>query len=220
MKKLAIILVVFCLYFPGIAMAKDICKYGEGDLKNIDGIMMERATRRPANGLGCTYRESAYMELPYKNGKLDGIVREYYENKKIKGELPCKNGKREGVAKIYYRNGKLKEETPYKKDKKEGMGRMYYENGKLQGDCTFKNDKKEGIVRIYYENGKLWVEFPVKNDKKEGYASVYTKNGKFCGKILYRNDKSVSGTCANGRALTNAEITKWLNGQAATCDKK
>lgn len=63
--------------------------------------------------------------------------------------------------------------------KKEGVGKRYDESGRLREEQLFKKDVAEGLTKIYLENGRLW------------------------GQILYKNNEPVSGTCANGRALTN-----------------
>jgi len=62
------------------------------------------------------------------------------------------------------------------------------------------------------------MEFPTKSGKVEGIAKTGKANGKLWGKILFRGNNPVSGTCANGRAFTNAEIINWENGHTVTCD--
>ena len=46
-------------------------------------------------------------ELPYKNGQMDGVAKEYYPSGKIKIEEPYKNGQIDGVAKAYDESGKV-----------------------------------------------------------------------------------------------------------------
>ena len=217
MKKLIFLLVILCLCFAGAVSAED-CKYGDGDLEFVDEIIIEAETGEPANGLWCTHFKSLYNEIPLKNGKWEGIVRNYYESDKLKAETPFKNDRQEGIVKRYYESGKLKAEIPYKNGKLEGFEREYYESGKLWRETPYKNGKLEGIARYYYESGKLKDESPYKNDKLEGIGRVYKENGRLWGKIIYRNDKVVSGTCANGRAFTNAEIINWQNGHEVICD--
>jgi len=193
MKKLIFLLVILCLCFTVVVSAEE-CKYGDDDIELIDGTMIEAETGEPANGLWCTHFKSLYNEIPLKNGKWEGIVRNYYESGKIKQETPLKNDKMEGIVRRYYESGELESEIPYKNDKVEGIGRTYYKSGKLREETPFKNGKTEGIAKTYKENGRLW------------------------GKVLYHNDKVVSGTCANGRAFTNAEIINWQNGHTVICD--
>ena len=50
-----------------------------------------------------------------------------------------KDGKEEGLWKEYYDNGQVFEEIPYKDGKKEGMWRRYYyRNGQLETEGKFK----------------------------------------------------------------------------------
>ena len=43
-----------------------------------------------------------------KNGKMEGIGKEYYESGQLKNEVNWSNGKLEGVCKIYFESGQLK----------------------------------------------------------------------------------------------------------------
>lgn len=52
-----------------------------------------------------------------KNGAINGEVKIYYENGKIKESVSVKNGKREGVARKYSETGKVIKEVLYKDDK-------------------------------------------------------------------------------------------------------
>jgi hypothetical protein len=53
----------------------------------------------------------------------------------------------------------------------------------------------------------------------EGYSNIYRESGELLGKVFYRDDEAVSGTCADGRAFTDAELINWENEQEAViCD--
>ena len=56
------------------------------------------------------------MDARLKNGKLEGILKTYYDGK-LSMELPYKNGKKNGIAKHYDRNGKLIKQVKYEDDK-------------------------------------------------------------------------------------------------------
>jgi antitoxin component YwqK of YwqJK toxin-antitoxin module len=194
MKKL-ITLIILCLCLPG-AVGAEKCEYRAGEIYFVKGKWVEISTGRPASGSECMYRDNGrlWSERPYKNGAIDGIMRIYHKNGNIEWEFPYKNGKKDGIAKVYYESGKLNSTYPYKNGKMEGISMFYYKNGRLFSETIYKNDKKEGHSQRYYENGRL------------------------LGKILYRNSKPVSGSCANGRPLTNAELINWENGYAVSCN--
>ncbi len=62
-------------------------------------------------------------EGTYKDDKLDGPVKWYYDNGQLREEGTYNNGKRDGLWKFYHQfysihnNGQLKEERTYKNDK-------------------------------------------------------------------------------------------------------
>lgn len=80
--------------------------------------------------------------LDMKNQPITGILRDIeYDGS---GEIAeFKNGKLNGVSKAYYENGNLKLEVNFKDGKKNGLSKEYYENGKLIGEANFKDDKVE-----------------------------------------------------------------------------
>jgi len=93
-------------------------------------------------GMALIYNSGDSTEKHYKNGKLEGVYREYFENRKLKTERTYKNDKLEGITKMYYENRQLKAEETYKDGKLEGPATMYYENGKIKNKATFQNGKK------------------------------------------------------------------------------
>ena len=82
-----------------------------------------------------------WIETPYKNGKVDGIAKEYYEKGKLARETPYKNGKREGIEKWYYESGNLESEIPHKNDEAHGNLKYYTEDGKLLALLKAENGK-------------------------------------------------------------------------------
>jgi len=98
-------------------------------------------------------------------GKIpDGIVREYYDNGRIKEEWFYKDGKRNGRTRKYCETGKLLLEARYKNDKLNGPYHVYHENGLLCEEGFYKyykgsewnlfQDTKTGLYKQYYKNGK------------------------------------------------------------------
>jgi len=58
----------------------------------------------------------------------------YYKDRKVKIEMPYKDGKKEGVAKLYDEDGRLIAETPYKNNKIEGLAKNYDKRGSVISD--------------------------------------------------------------------------------------
>jgi len=191
-KKL-MIFAVLCLCFANFVNAQGRRQYKDVDIVN--GKTVVRSTGQLVNGAVCFYGSNGNImfETLYKDGEEEGV-------------------------RYYYKSGKLKNETPYKNGRQEGIEKWYYENGRLQREIPYKDDKWEGIWKEYYENGKLESEGPCKNNKREGYYHYYTESGKLRLKILYRNGEPVTGTCGDGRPLTNAELVNWNNGHDVECE--
>jgi len=143
MKKL-IMFVVLCLCFVNVANAQTgICQYKETDIESLNGRMVLKSTKRPINGVICSYYTSGKLlnEFPHKDGKREGVRRVYYESGKLMGETPYKDDKVEGVLRVYFETGKLNIETPYKNHKREGYERIYYVTGQLRAQILYKNDE-------------------------------------------------------------------------------
>ena len=96
-----------------------------------DGVMLDKATMKPA----------------------DGIYRIYYDSGDLRYEIALKDGKRNGVTKEYAMSGWLREETPYIDGKIDGSKKLYYRTGSLMAEIPYKNGKQEGTAKHYREDG-------------------------------------------------------------------
>lgn len=135
---------------------------------------------------GCS---KSLPECESDEDKITGCVgKEYYYNNgqlEIESETPFKNGKENGIEKEYYKNGRLKRETPHTDGKANGIEKKYYENGRLKGETPYTDGKLNGVVKEYYETGELLREAPYKNGEHDGVAKIYDKNGQLREKHFY-----------------------------------
>ena len=76
-----------------------------------------------------------------------------------------KDGKLEGLCRDWRENGQLYSEGNYKEGKLEGLKRKWYENGQLQWEENYKDGKLEGLCRDWHENGQLYSEGNYKDGK-------------------------------------------------------
>lgn len=90
----------------------------------------------------------------YKNGKLQGTRKVFYQSGKIAEETSYKNGIKEGKYKSYAENGFALEESNYKSGEYDGLAIFKDPNNQIVGQGIFKNGKKAGIWKIF-EKGKL-----------------------------------------------------------------
>ena len=142
MKKL-ILSVLFCLVtFYSFAYQIDenftgqiVKKYKDGQVKSIEN---------------------------FKNGKLNGEFKEFFENGSLFQIGTFKNGDMKNI-KVFYENGKLKFEQNLKNRK--GKYRGYYPNGKLEVEGEVFQGDEIGLWKYYNEEGNL-LKTEYKNNQK------------------------------------------------------
>jgi antitoxin component YwqK of YwqJK toxin-antitoxin module len=117
-----------------------------------DKVLSYRARKVYAN-TGHEYhrRDRKRNEIWYDSNGHKIRYRCYYKSGALKWEIPYKNGKLNGIGKVYYKSGALGGEIPYENDKKNGMGKCYYESGALLDEILYKNGvlDKEFLGYIY-----------------------------------------------------------------------
>jgi hypothetical protein len=103
---------------------------------------------------------SIRAEIPMKNGKKDGLAKEFYQSGKLFREIQYQEGVKEGLAKRYYENGQLAQETPYKNDKIHGVQRKFREDGKPASIAEYIDDEPCMGLKEYFTDGKEKDNFP------------------------------------------------------------
>lgn len=129
----------------------------------------------------------------WKNGKLDGEKIIYYEYDKATNKtLPAqvityKNGVLEGPVKEYYQGGKIKMMATYKADYFDGVVKKYHPNGKVSEEERWTHKVKHGwskafddkgveIGRKYYYKGKELKKAALKKKLAELKAAGKSPN--------------------------------------------
>ena len=98
----------------------------------------------------------------FKNGKLNGEFKEFFENGSLFQIGTFKNGDMKNI-KVFYENGNLKFEQKLK-DRK-GKYRGYYPNGKLEVEGEVFQGDEIGLWKYYNEEGNL-LKTEYKNNQK------------------------------------------------------
>ena len=98
----------------------------------------------------------------FKNGKLNGEFKEFFENGSLFQVGTFKNGDMKNI-KVFYENGNLKFEQNLK-DRK-GKYRGYYPNGKLEVEGEVFQGDEIGLWKYYNEEGNL-LKTEYKNNQK------------------------------------------------------
>jgi antitoxin component YwqK of YwqJK toxin-antitoxin module len=94
----------------------------------------------------------------YKDGKLDGEFKTWWDNNILKELRYYEGGKINGELKAWFKDGQMKVHFYIKDGKKEGEFKMWHENGELSSHQYFKDDKNEGEHKEYYETGQLFYQ--------------------------------------------------------------
>ncbi len=110
-------------YHPN-ALVKSITPYVEG---KIEGLRTEFSTTGQLE-----------KSQEFHNDQLHGIYKEWRYSA-TKEERLYKNGKLEGVVKIYYDNGKIMEEGLYKNGTRDGVSKWYDQEGNVTIEYEYKN---------------------------------------------------------------------------------
>ena len=113
----------------------------------------------------------------YRNGKLEGQGRVFYDNGALKIEANLSAGQLQGMERHYYRNGHLKAEYPYDNDKREGTCMEFHFDGGPKSIMNYEAGKREGLFASYYTNGQEKRTVYYKNDLAEGPVRAFNMQG-------------------------------------------
>jgi uncharacterized protein len=177
-------------------------------------------------------------EMYYKNNLLDGTAKKFFYGTNPASVIEYKEGKMNGKKKVYYENaaGKLTEESSYTNDIKdgpsnffssigdpiaeymyrngllEGIQKTYYPGKKLMNEQEYLHNIEQGLYKEYYENGSVKMEGKYENGLKSGKWSEFGEDGKLKADGMYVNDQKEGKWAeydATGKAI---KYIKYVNG--------
>lgn len=118
----------------------------------------------------------------YRNGKLEGERREWYENGNIGIREFYHRGKREGERKTWYGNGQTQIQTFYRHGKRDGIQKCWHESGRIWGREFFKNGMMQGEFKSWGGGGEIltwefWghgiaIDYGFTENKKNGFLRI------------------------------------------------
>lgn len=140
-----------------------------------------------------------------------GISYRYCVTDKLKSEIPYKNGKIEGIRKTYYDNGKIEAIETYKNSMKNGLSisydsitgaeiykMKYIDDNKFEGTCiedkTIYEYKNGELIsqKDLFENGKT-KSIKTKINSTEYKTIYYNPDGTVVGQCTLKNDQLYDG---------------------------
>ena len=172
------------------------------ELDVIRGLFFQPNTVDPYTGTAMDQHPNGKkrLEIPIKNGKVNGTSKEWAKNgQKIhetvyvngvqngrethwyvmgqkKLEVNLVNGNAEGICTEWYKNGKKKSEGNFINGKEEGEHKWWFNKGQLDQIVFYKNGLAQGMVKNWYPNGKLRLESDYKNGLKDGVTIEWFEN--------------------------------------------
>jgi len=152
-------------------------------------------------------------EANFKNNKLVGEYKRYYEVGSIKTIIKYDKTGDKGKAVFYwddgtkmavgnYVNQNIKDsiwnyyatdgvlimQEIYKNGKKNGISKKFWRNGKTSQEVPFENDIINGAYREYYESGQKLIETLYKKGKNDGLFYRYYESNRVAIKGYYKNN--------------------------------
>lgn len=122
----------------------------------------------------------------YKNGKLDGVFKNYYANGILQESSVYQNGIKNGISLWYHKTGELLSEFQYKNGVLVGSSKTYYPNSQIKTESNYVASKLTGIYKEYHDNGTIKLEGQYLKGKKDGIWQYYDVNGEKNKKEWYK----------------------------------
>jgi uncharacterized protein len=123
--------------------------------------------------------EQIWSQAFYRNGKLEGEYKEWWDNGNICICSFYRNGNLDGEYKEWYVNGGPFEYLFYRDGKREGKHKVWYYNGQLWIKEHFRDGNREGKCKSWQENGRPWSKQFYKNGRATAEGKFYS--GKLIG---------------------------------------
>jgi hypothetical protein len=127
-------------------------EYFKGGAIIKDSLSLSKMLQSDTTGDPLYLNKPDYYEFTlYKHDKPIGIVRKYNLEGELMEEIPYVNGKRDGMHKTYYK-GKLFAEIQDSAGSANGIEKRYYLNGKVMSETIYINGVA-GSTKNYDQNG-------------------------------------------------------------------
>ena len=131
---------------------------------------------------------SSTYEGRISNNYIEGLVREYYKDGKIKSSVNYKEGIASGSAIFYYDNEKstVKAKVNFDKDKIIDKYLEFYQNNERKAMIEYDDGLPHGDCEYYYDSGVLKIEGEFKKGVKNGKWKHYSEAGNLIDKEKYK----------------------------------
>lgn len=120
-------------------------------------------------------RSNTTTEANFKDGKMDGLNKQFYSDGKVWKESMYKEGKLHGTAKVYDQQGRLEREVNYENGTKHGKYLRYFKSGKPS-------------LEIEYDHGRPlpgYIERNYKGEEKDDPKILFERIDKMAAEQVY-----------------------------------
>jgi antitoxin component YwqK of YwqJK toxin-antitoxin module len=176
--------------FTNKTEAKNVKKHGKKQGKWIEYYSYEDEADN-VHIVNDSASAASYVLTYYKDDLPVGIQRDYFKDGTLNVEIPYVNGKINGILKRYDTTGKVGTEETYSNDKLNGAYIEYCCGGKIKDELFYVNDEQTGVYKEYYESGKLKSEVTLLEGDKNGIEKTYYESGKLASQTLYATNKVI-----------------------------
>lgn len=190
MQKLTT-LPILCFFLSSILLFTTACSNGLETIETEDdyGYQIKYTRSKKDYAKQGLYVKSytngkAYEEAQYKDDKLDGQRKIYYENGGLELIENYKNGVFDGPYQEFYEEGKLQLEGLYVANVATGDWKKFYKNGQVMEVVRMENNLENGPFVEYYENGNKKAEGNyLEGDNEDGLLQMYDEAGELVKKM-------------------------------------
>jgi antitoxin component YwqK of YwqJK toxin-antitoxin module len=144
----------------------------------------------------------------YKQQPYTGWLKEMWNAEQVRELCYVKDGKLNGLMVEWYENGKKKKQTNYKNHKKHGLNTEWYECGQKKVESNEKEGELDGLLTTWYKNGQKEIETKWKDGKRNGSWSSWYENGQKRDESIWKDSKLISANCwlSNGERCPVTDI--------------
>lgn len=96
-----------------------------------------------------------YILAEFREGKLEGTYKAYYQNGRKMGESNYRNGLKEGKSIAWHENGNKASETYFVNNMKSGKLEIYYFTGEKKTEAFFIDDKLDSTLTQWDMEGNI-----------------------------------------------------------------
>ncbi len=140
-----------------------------------------------------TFDNLKYLDIPIKNGEVNGLIVIYNFNGFIKYQGYVRDGVPIGTHKHYYNNGHIKRITEFKNGKLNGFVKEFYSNGSLMSIVKYRNNLKDSRENVWHNKRGLKTSVRYEKNKKQGVFLKYNFLGEL-DKKCYLSENAIEGS--------------------------